>query len=147
LRERGIDVNRDTLQKIGLELGNEIGYDGLTQLLMTNVDSNQNYAIDGVRHLSTLEYLREQYQERFALLYRDVEITVRWKMHNQRSPEGNQVTLDEFQVIDKAPVESEIDQLKSEADLILSYAKDPTVLFGKLDAFLLDRFGLIRKEA
>ena len=142
LGERGQPVSRDTLQEIGLELGKEIGYDGLTRLLLEDANPDQNYALDGVRHLSTFSYLKGLYADRFALFYRDVDEALRWRLHNERSAEQIQMTLEEFRAIDRAPVESEIPLLKSKADLIPPFASDPTDLHVRIDAFMFNRFGL-----
>lgn len=128
-------------------MGEEIGYDGLTQMLLGDTNPDRNYALDGVRHLSTYGYLRSLYVGRFALFYRDVDETLRWQLHNKRSAGQIQITLNEFRALDRAPVESEIPLLRSKADLILPFAPDPTDLHAQIDSFMLGRFGLTSKRS
>lgn len=142
LEERGVFVNRSSLQAVGHELGEKLGYDGITEMLLAGTEASINYVVDGVRQLSALRYLQERYVDRFALIFRDVDEVRRLHLHNQRAKNSKPLTLQEFRLMDLAPVEREIPELLSKADLVLPYTADPAELQLQIDMFMLCRFGL-----
>ncbi len=146
LAERNSPVNRDTLQAIGLELGRTIGYDGLTRVLLEGANVDQNYVVDGVRHLVAHEYLKRFCQDRFCLIYRDVDQVQRLRFYNARHKDDPPLTVEQFRVIDEAPVEGEIEALRVQADLILPYVADPHTLGEQVDDFMKRRFDLFRVD-
>lgn len=142
LSERGENISRSTLQRLGLELGKNIGYDGITRLLLGNTKPDMNYVLDGVRHLAAFEYLRRRYSNRFVLVYRDTNVRLRWHMYNERLPLKDRLNICRFYDINRAPVESEISMLKSKADLVLHFERDISQLYAQIDSFMIIRFGL-----
>jgi hypothetical protein len=141
-----MQVSRTTLQAMGLEMGEKIGYDGLTRLLLADALPDQNYTVDGVRHLSAFEFLRNRYQNQFALFFRDLDQIKRFELFNARAKPDLPLTLEEFRAIDEAPVEQEIQELKARADLLLPYVPDLISLHISVDSFLGNQFGLKRKN-
>ena len=142
LGQRGVLVNRDSLQAMGLELGSTLGYDGLTRLLMENTDAGKHYAVDGVRHRTALDYLRKRYKQRFAFIFRDVDRMTRWQSCCERRQEQRPPTFEEFCTIEASSVEAMAEALKDAADLVLPYLPQVACVHARVDAFLLAHFGL-----
>jgi dephospho-CoA kinase len=74
--------------------------------------------IDGIRQRATLEHLRQLASpKRVAVLYVHTPFNVAFEFFQSR--EGPQTTLEQFMMFRTAPVEREVEQLLSFADVVL----------------------------
>jgi dephospho-CoA kinase len=92
LRERGLEVTRDTLIRVGNELRERLGPDVLARRTMAKVTGPT--VIDSIRNSREVEYFRAQ--GNFILLAVDAPIEVRFSRVGSRGRDESVGTLEEF---------------------------------------------------
>jgi predicted NUDIX family phosphoesterase/dephospho-CoA kinase len=87
-------------------------------LLLQASQAGDRVIIDGIRQRATLEHLRQLASpKRVAVLYVHTPFNVAFEFFQSR--EGPQTTLEQFMMFRTAPVEREVEQLLSFADVVL----------------------------
>lgn len=135
-------VNRDSLQALGSKLYNSLGHDGLTEMLIQDIDLCKNYVIDGIRHVAVARYLSKKYDDHFTLLYLDAPAGIRLQRLIKRKRFNKKISLIEFKVIEQDSTEHDvICGLKEEADFIIDCAKTQTLVCQQIDDVIFNLRG------
>jgi dephospho-CoA kinase len=116
LEERGETIDRGSLQRIGATVFEEMGGEGLTRLLIDQVRDNQFVVVDGIRHLSDVQALRQSCGEReFVLIYLLSGLDIRKRRYEAEA----EITSPWFHDACAHAVEAEVAILESQADFVL----------------------------
>lgn len=111
LNERGLEVTRENLQHLGIELIRERGPARLVDELFDRLDATTSYAIDDVRSPSVFEYAKARLPE-CLLLYLDTSFDARYPRLQQRD---GVVSVDEQRAAERMPTELGIEGLRGYA--------------------------------
>ncbi len=123
LRAKGKPVTRETLQAFGEEIFRTIGGRGLTELVIQRIPSSRPAVVDGIRHLDDSDTLRKVFDGHFTLIYLDSSADDRFRRLQARSPAAC-LSREVFDRVSRHPVESDIELLKANADLVIANHKD-----------------------
>ncbi len=103
-----------------MQLIRELGYEGITDLLLRKMDRNPSQVIEGVRHAGVDSYLREKFKNVYKLVYVDSPFEVRLQRAQTEYPE---LTVEAFRSQDEAQVESGTHALRGIAEVVLTNDK------------------------
>ncbi len=100
-RERGIEITRENLQKLGNSLREEEGVDVLAKLVVKKIIKNNysNSIIDGIRNPGEVNYLRQNIRG-FSLISLDAPKEERFRRMVERNRESDPKTWEEFLKVD-----------------------------------------------
>lgn len=137
LQERNEPVSRENLQALGNELYDSLGPGGLTEMLIKDSDSDQNYVIDGIRHATIANFLKNKYGNCFTLLYLDAPTETRFTRLATAKRFNNSLSLEQFKATEQDPTEYDvIYKLKEKADFIVDCSKTQSLVYNQLDDIL-----------
>ncbi len=108
LTQRGDEVTRDNLVRIGRELRKEHGEGYLAEQVLARAEADRNYVIDSFRHPAEVEVFRRA--PRFYLLWVEADPAVRFDRIRSRGRESDPETLEDFQLLEEAEAASEESQ-------------------------------------
>lgn len=135
-------VNRDSLQALGSKLYNSLGHDGLTEMLIQDIDLCKNYVIDGIRHVAVARYLSNKYSDHFILLYLDAPADIRLQRLINRKRFNKKISLKEFKIIEQDSTEHDVIYgLKEEADFIIDCMKTQDLVYQQIDDVIFNLKG------
>ena len=119
------------LQDFGLEIHRSMGPEGLTKRLIRTLAENENWVVDGLRHVGDFETLNEHFKGEFHLIY--VEAS-----EKQRQKRIKSDPLSDFRSphIDDHEVDKDIPLLSFKAFLRIENNKSFKQLFGEVDKIL-----------
>lgn len=126
-REQGYSDDRNTLQIIGLEIMNTIGYTGLMELAMRQYnikESSQAIVFDGVRHINIFNEIYKRYGNA-KLVY--VKSTERERYRRYQIRTNERITFQEFKLISGMPVEAEIPTLEKAANFVINSVNEKNI--------------------
>lgn len=123
-------ADREKLQKLGWDTMAGGLQDELNSRLIAGVDRTRGATIDGLRHMIDFERLSSAFGSLFRLVYLESSATDRFGRLRLRFP-----TYESFQHADLHPVEANIAELKSVADLTILNDQSINCFHAKLDAF------------
>ncbi len=121
-------VSRQSLQEFGLMIFKEMGGKGLTDKLLKRIVGQKKVVVDGIRHLSDVDTLRNDISRKTCIVYIGSEYHIR----NERYCAKNSNGID----YDKAlthEVESEILLIDKSSDFIISNNSTFGELYKNLD--------------
>jgi histidinol phosphatase-like PHP family hydrolase/predicted nuclease with RNAse H fold/dephospho-CoA kinase len=125
---------RDDLQRIGLEIANDsVKQKELSDCMLNNMKSRENYVIDGIRQMIDYENLSNSLGKRFILLNVKAPFQIRANRYCKLYPA---VTKSEFVKIDAHKVENAIDRISCKYDDKIINNKSYKELMEELDALL-----------
>ena len=126
---------RDDLQRVGLEIANDLARQKeLSDFMLDKMKEKENYVIDGIRQVIDYENLSSSLGKRFVLIYIDAPYKAREKRY--RSLEPN-VSAEKFREIDTRPVEMSIFKIIGFSNYRLNNNKGYKELLRNIDSFLL----------
>lgn len=112
---------RENIQKLSTFLRQAYGEDLLSKVIYYDVkkDPAPIIVVDGVRRLSDVAYLKEM--PGFALIYIDASLETRYRRISERNENADDqtITFEAFKKQQEDESESQIRDLKSEADFII----------------------------
>lgn len=127
--------SRENMQLISLALRQNFGEDILARVMAEEVknDANDVVAIDGVRRLADIKYLRELPE--FKLIYIETEIKKCYEriVGRGENPDEKGKTFEEFQRDHEQDAELQIRDLKNSADFVVDNNGAVEELFGQID--------------
>ncbi len=95
---RGIEPTRENLQKLGIELSKIEGEDFVLNRILSRIQKDKDYAIEGIRYLEDLNILKKR--EDFILIGIISSLESRWQRVLNRDKEGDPITFDNFIKLD-----------------------------------------------
>ena len=104
----------------------------LNSRLISEVPSEGNCAVDGLRHSLDFETLSSTFSPNFFLLFVNSPWEIRWQRLQGRYP-----TLDDFRGADSHPVEQQIESLRGRAFTALDNQSSRMNLYSKIDNVLV----------
>jgi dephospho-CoA kinase len=114
LSDRGIPVNRESLQRIGEEIHLGLGQQWLGEELIKRMPSNGNLVIDGLRHPEDHAFLSEKFGPDFLHIHIDAPKELRRERYIS---EGS---TEEFTEAAAHPIEANIPKLAALAHVTVS---------------------------
>lgn len=126
LREKKINVNRQTLQAAGGNLFDSSGQYALNKKVDAHLSGNEKIVIDGMRHYEDYTYWKEKCFSRFLLIYIDTNREI----CSARSVEK------EYTSVNQHHVEQEIDKLRNLADIVITNNDSIDDLYDKLNSIM-----------
>lgn len=127
------------LQEIGWEVMAVGKQAELNRRLIAQIRSDADVAVDGLRHPTDNESLRDSFADSFHLVYIESPPTLRWERLKER---GRYADHASFQAADSHPVEQQIGTLKAHAVRLLRNESSLEVLYSELDQAIRE----LRKE-
>ncbi|MEE8585142.1 MAG: AAA family ATPase, partial [Acidobacteriota bacterium] len=93
--ERGLEVTRENLIRVGNELRSRHGHGVLAQRILDRLEPDRNYVIDSIRHPAEAEALSGRSD--FVLLAVQASPRLRFERIRKRARQGDPRTFEEFQ--------------------------------------------------
>lgn len=115
LQERQIDVNRETLQEIGIEINQTQGQRWLCQQILTQLLNLDRIVIDGLRFPEDHAFFKERFGRAFWHIHLDISPQIRRERYIQRGGSHQ-----EFNEAESKLTERYLVNLKSLADQVVS---------------------------
>ncbi len=133
-----LEENRENLQKISTMLREYFGSDILSKTIYHDVenDNHEIVAIDGVRRLGDIAFLKKL--SGFKLVYIEAEMEKRFERIIRRgeNTDDNSKTFSEFKKDHEREAESEIRELKNQADFVLNNNGNFEELYSQVDEII-----------
>lgn len=104
------------LQSVGGDIMARGGQEELNRRMIAKADPDRDVVVDGLRHPIDFESLRDEFADRFFLIFVDAPPEVRFQRLS-----GRFSSYEEFQRSDSKPVESHIDSLRPLACHVLGW--------------------------
>ena len=128
LMEKGIDVNRESLQEIGNRIFLGDSQYELNMIVNSKVCRDSLVVIDGIRHFEDYTYWKEQCFSNFYLIFIDTDK----KLCSERYSDGN---YDQY--INQS-TEDEINPLRELADFVVDNNSTINSLYSAIDSLIED---------
>jgi len=133
-----LQVSRENLQDISLDLRNRFGSDILARVITADAqeDGNDIVVIDGVRRIDDIRHLRPLPE--FVLISIDADIKTRYEriiLRNENADDANK-TFDQFQEDCNREAEKEIPQTMATANYQIDNNGDFAALYEQLDIII-----------
>lgn len=133
-----LDENRENLQKISTMMRENFGDDILSMVIYKDVvnDSNEIIAIDGVRRMGDIEFLKQIPE--FKLVYMDTSMENRYGRITKRGEnvDDNTKTFEEFKKDHEREAELQIKDLKNQADFVVDNNGSLEQLYAQIDKII-----------
>jgi len=113
----GLEPTRLVLQQLGSRMVREMGYVGITEMLLEKAPPGCDLVIDGIRHIEVNEYLRRKSICGYSLVYVDAPFMVRFDRARKAQPS---LTAEQFTAMDTAPIEQGTILLRDHAQCVLN---------------------------
>jgi dephospho-CoA kinase len=108
IRARGLQLDRPTRQRIGLEIHEQRGQAWLCEQALNRVGDAHCVVVDGLRWPEDRAFFVERFGNRFVHLHLDAPFDMRLA----RTGDGSSEQRSAFEIADAQPVEARIDALK-----------------------------------
>ena len=125
------DDTKKHLQTVGWEVMGGGMQAVLNARLITQIPTQSECAVDGLRHPTDFDSLSKAFPSRFCLLFIDCPQEIRWKRLRKRYPR-----LEDFQQADFHPVERQIEGLRGNAFGLISNDGSLQDLYSQVDQML-----------
>ncbi|HBI16625.1 MAG: hypothetical protein UR60_C0001G0024 [Candidatus Moranbacteria bacterium GW2011_GWF2_34_56] len=133
-----LDESRENLQKISTMMRENFSDDILSMVIYRDVanDDNQVVAIDGVRRLADIEFLKKILE--FKLVYINTSMENRYERITKRGEnvDDNAKTFEEFKKDHEREAELQIKDLKDMADYVIDNNGTLEQLYAQLDEII-----------
>ncbi len=125
--------SKTRLQVVGWEVMAGGMQEELNRRLIARIESDDDYAIDGLRHPTDFESLRSAFVSTFFLIYIDCPLELRWQRLRNRPHYRD---LGGFVSADSHPVEQHIDDLRLKAYTVVANTGSLQDLNSALDGLI-----------
>lgn len=137
-RRMYLDESRENLQKISTMMRENFSDDVLSMVIYRDVanDNTQVVAIDGVRRMADIEFLKKLLE--FKLVYIDADMKNRYSRIVKRGEnvDDNAKTFEEFEKDHEREAELQIKDLKNEADFVIDNNGSLEQLYAQIDRII-----------
>lgn len=137
-RRMYLEENRENLQKISTIFRENFFGDILSSVIARDVENDENeiIAIDGVRRLADIEYLKKLPE--FKLVYIETDIEKRFERITSRgeNSDDNSKTFKEFKKDNEREAERQIKDLKNHADFVIDNNGNFEDLYNQIDKII-----------
>jgi dCMP deaminase len=140
IRERGLEISREILIKVGNELRKNFGPGVLAERILGRLESEHNYVIDSIRNPNEVDVLRRR--KDFTLLAIEADQAVRFERSRSRGREQAAQTLDQFvreearELESDKPDHQQLNATRQVADLVVDNNGTIEDLHRRLDQML-----------
>ncbi|TRZ54654.1 hypothetical protein D4Q76_01975 [archaeon] len=138
LKRMHLKESRENAQKLSTALRQNFGEDILSKVISKDVlnDRHEIIAVDGVRRLSDIKYLKDL--PGFRLVYIEADIEKRFERIVKRGEnvDDRNKTLEQFRKDNEGEAEAQIKGLKARADFIVDNDGAIEELYGKIDSMI-----------
>lgn len=124
LKRESKKITRKSLQERGNQVIKQLGYEGITSLLLENIDPEADYVIDGIRHIEIFRFLKQVYGTSFQLVFVDAPVRTRFERVRERAHYDNVDSIQKFKEYENHPLESNIHILEEVASLVIDNTKN-----------------------
>ena len=98
-KERGIELTKENLQKLGMLLSKEEGQNFVVRRIISKVEKDKNYVIEGFRFVEDIIPFKKR--KDFSLIGITATLEVRWKrVESRKRADDNIVSFEEFKKYD-----------------------------------------------
>jgi dCMP deaminase len=104
IRNRGLEISRDTLIEVGNNLREKFGPGILAERILSHLEIDQNYVIDSIRNPQEVESLKRR--KDFLLLAVEADPKIRFERTRLRGRENAAQTFEQFIEEEKRELES-----------------------------------------
>jgi dephospho-CoA kinase len=133
-----LEQSRKNMQEISTAIRRTFGEDTMARVIYEDVknDLSEIIAIDGVRRLADIKYLKQLPE--FKLVYIDTSIENRYERIVKRgeNPDDNEKTLEQFRKDQEGEADMQIRGLKDKADFFLDNNGTTEELYAQIDAII-----------
>jgi dephospho-CoA kinase len=133
-----IEETRESMSTLSTTLRQNFGEDIMAKVMFYDVknDESQTVAIDGVRRLADIKYLKELPE--FKLVYIDTSMENRFERIHKRgeNADDNSKTLEEFKKDHELETELQIKDLKNVADFVIDNNSVVEDLYGQIEKII-----------
>ena len=130
--------SRENMQELSTLLRQKFGEDILAKVMYQDVllDKNEIITIDGVRRMADIKYLREI--PHFKLIFIEADIEKRYERIHKRTENSNDQTIsfEEFVEEQKQEAESQVRELKSQANYLINNNGSFESLYTQVDEII-----------
>ncbi len=132
--------DKKALQRIGAKIAQDEKLQReLTSYMISKMDSDSGYVIDGLRHAEDYDELRKHFGKDFVFIYIDCKYKMRCTRYQKLN--YNQVTAEEFRNINDHIAESEIVFLQMRADYCVDNNSSFKGLWNQIDNIVKEESG------
>ncbi len=138
LKRLHLEESRENTQKLSTVLRQNFGEDILSKAISRDVlsDSHEIIAVDGVRRLSDIKYLKDV--PGFRLIYIEADIGKRFERIVKRGEniDDKNKSFEQFKKDNEGEAEAQIKGLKAHADFVVDNNGAIAELYGKIDGIV-----------
>ena len=136
-----MEHRRENMQKLSTALRQSFGEDTLAKVISEDVkkDKSEIIAIDGVRRLDDIKYLRQLPE--FKLVFIEADIRKRYKriIRRRENPDDKNKTFEEFKKDHQRETEAQIKNLKNYADILIDNNGSLEELHKQVDRIIISK--------
>jgi len=136
-----MEHSRKNMQKLSTALRQSFGEDTLAKVISEDVkkDKSEIIAIDGVRRLDDIKYLRQLPE--FKLVFIEADIRKRYKriIRRRENPDDKNKTFEEFKKDHQRETEAQIKNLKNYADILIDNNGSLEELHKQVDRIIIPK--------
>jgi len=136
-----MEHSRENMQKLSTALRQSFGEDTLAKVISEDVkkDKSEIIAIDGVRRLDDIKYLRQLPE--FKLVFIEADIRKRYKriIRRRENPDDKNKTFEEFKKDHQRETEAQIKNLKNYADILIDNNGSLEELHKQVDRIIISK--------
>jgi dCMP deaminase len=140
IRDRGLEITRDLLIKVGNELRGRFGPGVLAERVLKVLESDHNYVVDSIRSPFEVDVLRRRRD--FTLLAVEADEGRRFERSRSRGRESAAQTLEQFieeearELDSNDPASQQLNETRRKADLVVTNNGTLEELHRQLDELL-----------
>ena len=122
--QNGLPTDRKTLQNTGEAFVKADSKKFLADVLSHFIGASDSIILEGVRHQSIFENVKELTENRLAVFV-EADLQTRYKRYFERNKDSDELkTFEQFEIADNHSVELEIESLKPVCDLVVDSTND-----------------------
>ncbi|MCX6763537.1 MAG: AAA family ATPase [Candidatus Moranbacteria bacterium] len=136
-----LEESRENIQKISTVLRKNFGEDLFSKIMKEQIkkDKNEFIAVDGIRRMEDIKYLKEIPEFKFVYLEADVEKRYERTVKRKENAGDENKTIEKFKKDHAAEAETQIKDLKQYADFILENNGTEEELFRQVDNIINEK--------
>ena len=138
LKRLYLETDRHNMQTISTVLRGNFGEDIMAKVIATDVekDNNSVIAVDGIRRMADIKYLREI--PGFKLISIEVDAKIRYKRLVDRNENNgdSKKSFEEFLADEKGEADAEIPKVMEKADAIIDNSDNLEKLYKQIDKLI-----------
>ncbi|PKM91669.1 hypothetical protein CVU82_00460 [Candidatus Falkowbacteria bacterium HGW-Falkowbacteria-1] len=135
LNRLGVEINRNSLQKVSTILRQNFGEDLLAKAIAKDAKNDNSHfiVIDGIRRMADVKYLKELPEFKLISIVADKEIRYKRVLDRNENAGDDKKTIEEFEQEEMAETEEEIPTVMKNADYEIINNSTWDKLHGQID--------------